>query len=604
MCGIFGTINLPVANPQKILDALAHRGPDASGRWQSQNVRFFHTRLAVQELSDGGAQPMQHQHLVVVFNGEIYNHLALRKKFNLACTSGSDTETLLHLYEKMGAQMLDELDGMFAFAIADTRVRKLLLARDRAGVKPLYVYQSGAQLAFSSELGALQTALGLLVDERTVGQFLAFGYFPGYTSPYQCVEKVLPGQFYLVDYEHFEVKKTFWWRAESFYLQPTKMPLADACAQTELYLQTAVDRRLQASDREVGVFLSGGIDSGLVTAMAAQRQAKLQTFTVSMPANAAFDEAPLARQVAERYNTRHTQIEISFENLSHDLESILGRYGEPFADSSAILSFYVAKEAKKHVTVVLNGDGADELFAGYRRYVPFAHIDFANLPPWSRAVAQKVQNTLPPPNGKRNAYDFGYRLLELLKTTGLQQYLAATTDLFEPNLLAPNHHFADPSTRLTALQRMQLLDFEHLLPNDLLPKIDIATMAHALEARSPFLSKELLEFAPTLADAHKIKGLTTKYVLRKIAQKYLPEQIVNQPKRGFEIPLKDWVNGPLKPIMYDYLSCPKLVGRLVEPQIIEALLQNNAPREAPEKRARLLYALFCVEVWYQRSYCP
>ena len=600
MCGIFGTINWPLDAPQKVLDALAHRGPDAHGSWQTANVLLLHTRLAVQELSAGGAQPMAYQHLAVVFNGEIYNHLDLRKQFDLHCTTGSDTETLLHLFDKIGIKMLDFFDGMFAFALVDTRTRQVFLARDRAGVKPLYVYQNGTRLAFSSELNALRQVCGLSVDARCVKQFLNFGYFPQHTTPYQGVRKIQPGECYIIDYEQFKIQKTFWWRIEPFYLKPANLTLPDACAQAEALLQTAVRRRLVASDREVGVFLSGGIDSGLITAMAAQQQANLQTFTVSIPSHPAFDETALARQVAQRYATKHTEIPVSFENVQLDLEKILRQYGEPFADSSAILSYYVAKEAKKHVTVVLNGDGADELFGGYRRYVPFSKIDFDLTPAWVKTAAGYVQRQLPQPNGKRNAYEFAHRLLGLLKSTGLTQYLAATTDIFELDLPQSEYDFTQPPTDLNALQRLQLLDFHNLLPNDLLPKIDIATMAHALEARSPFLSKEILAYAPTLPNHLKVNGLTTKYLLRQMARKYLPAQIVNQPKRGFEVPLHDWVNGPLKPLVFDYLSRSTLVHDLISTKTIDDLLQNKTHVQA-EKRARLLYTLFCVEVWHRNT---
>jgi asparagine synthase (glutamine-hydrolysing) len=269
----------------------------------------------------------------------------------------------------------------------------------------------------------------------------------------------------------------------------------------------------------------------------------------------------------------------------------------------------VSQAARQHVTVVLTGDGADELFAGYRRYVPYARLDFDRFAGLSQQLAKGVKGILPFPTNKMSRYNYGYRLLDMIAKNGTERYLSATTDVFE----GYTDQFVNPADMqslaervaqisqepLTSLQRMQLLDFELILPGDLLVKMDIAAMTHSLEGRNPFLSKELLEFAPSLPDALKINGTTTKYLLRQLAKRHLPAELVTQPKRGFEVPLLRWITGDLKPMVYDYLRQPALVDQFVSRRFINELL-DRPERFPAEKRAKMLYSLFCAEVWYRR----
>lgn len=376
-------------------------------------------------------------------------------------------------------------------------------------------------------------------------------------------------------------------------------------------LHRSIRRRLESSDLEVGCFLSGGIDSGLVTAIASSMKPDLKTFTVSFAGE--YNEAPLAKLVADKYQTKHKEIRISFDHLSNDIEKILCNYGEPYFDSSAIPSYYVSQEAKKHLTVILNGDGADELFAGYRRYVPFSKYDFFKANFFVRASALAFRKIMPASGNKKSTYNFIYRLASFASKSNLETYLSAGLDIIEEyeqhiragfDYLQPlrNDFQEIVSTPMSGLKKIMNMDFDTNLFSDLLVKMDIATMAHSLEGRSPFLGKELLEYAPGLPDSYKIHGSSTKFLLRKLAAQYLPETIINQPKRGFEIPLKNWVNHELKDIIHDYVGAPSAFNRnLLDPAFTEKLLQDQSNVPA-EKRAKILWTLFCLEVWYKKIY--
>ncbi len=606
MCGIFGTINSKTIETAPIKQAMFHRGPDAQNSYAFEHVFMYHFRLSIVDI-EGGVQPMHHKQWVVIWNGEIYNHLALRQKYQLSCSSHSDTETLLHLYERLGPKMLEEMDGMFAMAILDKESGEVFLARDRAGKKPLFYYRKGKTWAFSSELNALKTAFTLSPNYDRIGDFLRLGYFYSSGTPYQDVAEMKAGTYILINKEGNKRIEKRWWSIENGYANQGSPLFSEALSQVDTMLMEGVKRRMLSSDLEVGCFLSGGIDSGLTTAMAASCVSNLKTFTISF--DGVYNEAPLAKEVAQKYNTDHHEIAISFDQLEQDIDRILLQHGEPFMDASAIPSYYVGKAAKEHVTVVLNGDGADELFGGYRRYVPFAKYDFFKSAEWVRLSAQLAHFCMPTSHTKMNGYNYIYRLADLARKKGIDSYLSSTYDLYTghedqafhklPNLTEFSKYFNQLNAgKLSGLSKMMLLDFEGLLFGDLLVKMDIATMANSLEGRSPFLCKELLDYVPTLPDSFKIKGGTTKYLLRKLSEKYLPENIVHQPKRGFEIPLNDWVNGKLDTQIKDRLfSSNRLYKEWINPSFLEALYQRKT-KLPEERRAKILYQLYCLETWW------
>jgi asparagine synthase (glutamine-hydrolysing) len=609
MCGIAGSINYALDIPLLTKD-LFHRGPDEQTTFTESNLILHHHRLAILDIA-GGRQPMHFEHLTIIFNGEIYNHLEVRAKHGLQCHTNSDTETILRAYDKLAAKCLDDFDGMFAFIIYDRKKKEIFIARDRAGKKPLYYYSDGNRFVFASELGALNDQLKLQLDERHLHQYVRMGYFYKSATPYKNVFELPAGSYAYISLERPEVKVNRWWNIHDFYKQHSTDGFDAAMSRVDQMLHEAVKRRVESSDLEVGSFLSGGIDSGLVTAVAKSYNPTLKTFTVSFDGE--YDEAPLAKLVAERYQTHHSEIKITFDNLLNDVEKILCNYGEPFFDSSAIPSFYVSREAKKHVTVILNGDGGDEIFAGYRRYVPFAKYDFFNPGLLVKTMASAAHAILPAPNSKKSKYNFIYRLTDLARKKGLATYLSSTIDIFEEYdryLTAPADLLTEVekdfncvnASSLSGLQKIMNLDFDNILAGNLLVKMDIATMAHSLEGRSPLLCKELLEYVPSIPDPYKVSGKQTKLILRKLAEKYLPAELINQPKRGFEIPLKKWVDGQLKTMIADYIMPSNAYCRnFVDSSFLDNVW-NRKTKVGDEKRAKMIWTLFALEVWYKKVY--
>ena len=609
MCGIAGSINYPLNIPV-LTKELFHRGPDEQTTFSDSNLQLHHHRLAILDIG-GGKQPMQYKHLTIIFNGEIYNHHDVRRKHQLNCDTNSDTETILHAYHKLGHACLNDFDGMFALAIYDKEKNELFIARDRAGKKPLYYYANGGQLIFASELNALHSQLPLDINETHIQQYIRMGYFYKSSTPYKDVYELPAGSYMLVSLNKPVVAVKKWWDIHPFYNQSSPDDFLTATSKVDAILHEAVRNRVESSDLEVGSFLSGGIDSGLVTAIAKQYNTSLRTFTVSFDGE--YDEAPLAKQVAERYQTNHHEIKISFNKLTADVEKILANYGEPFFDSSAIPSYCVSEAAKKHLTVILNGDGGDEIFGGYRRYVPFAKYDFFKSGAFIKAGAKLAHAVLPASNNKKSKYNYFYRLADLARKNNLAIYLSSTIDSFEgfEKFLLHDANYLGTvqqdfmqmnQSSLSGLKKIMNLDFDNILPGDLLVKMDIATMAHSLEGRSPLLCKDLLEYVPSLPDSYKIKGTQTKYILRKLAEKYLPPDLINQPKRGFEIPLKKWIDGELKEMIAEYILSPGAYNRNFVNNSFVNDLWNRKIKTGDEKRAKMIWTLFALEVWYKKCF--
>jgi len=611
MCGIAGAVNAGFSYEQ-VKKSLGHRGPDEQNSYQNKNVDLFHLRLSILDL-EGGKQPMHFdEKYTIIFNGEIYNHAEIRKQFSLKGNTSSDTETLLLLYDRFGTSFLEYIDGMFAFVIYDKIKNQLFIARDRAGKKPFYYFFDHKKFLFASELNGLKTMTQFEVEENHILQYLRLGSFYRQFTPYKNVTELRAGTFLVVDCNSLSIKEENWWNIHHFYQKQNTDSFDESLQNTDDLLHIAVKRRLESSDLEVGCFLSGGIDSGLVTSIASEYKSNLKTFTVSFSGE--YDEAPLAKLVAKKYKTDHTEIRISFQNLRNDLENILCNYGEPFYDSSIIPSFYVSREAKKYVTVILNGDGADELFGGYRRYVPFSKYDFFKKNFLVKKGATFFKKSMPASDNKKSLYNYLYRLASLASNSDLEIYLSAGVDIFEEyqhhiidhgiDYLAPVRNDFDKiaNSNLSGLKKIMNLDFDTVLFSDFLVKMDIATMANSQEGRSAFLSKELLEYVPSLPDEYKIKGKTTKFLLRQLAKKYLPLELIDQPKRGFEIPLKNWVNTELKEPVFDYLSGNNnYYKNFVEQNFVHDLLKKKI-KISEEKRAKILWTLLSLEIWYKKVY--
>jgi len=611
MCGIAGAVNLKLSH-QQINQSMLHRGPDEQNGFTVDNVDLYHLRLSILDI-EGGKQPMRlDDRYTIIFNGEIYNHNEIRSQLGITGKTSSDTETLLLLYRVYGVEFLNYLDGMFAFAIYDQQEKTIFMARDRAGKKPLYYYADGEKIVFASELNCIKGLLPLQMNHDNFYHYLRLGTFYKRLTPYKNVHELAAGSFMLIDCSTLSIQEKKWWNINDFYNQSNKDSFEKSLQKVDTLLHMGIKRRVESSDLEVGSFLSGGIDSGLITAIASQYTNSIKTFTVSFTGE--YDEAPLAKLVADRYQTNHTEIKINFDTLKDDLEDIIANYGEPFFDSSAIPSYYVSAAARKHLTVILNGDGADELFGGYRRYVPFAQYDFFKSNRAVKSLAGVLKNILPQSNNKKSRYNYLYRLATLASKENLEIYLSAGVDImegYEQYINSPGYDYLQlmrndfnkiVNTDISGLKKLMNMDFNATLFSQLLVKMDIANMVNSLEGRSPFLCKELLEYAPSMNDAYKIKGTSTKHLLRTLAKKYLPGELINQPKRGFEIPLKNWVAHELKEMVYDYVSSPSALSpQFVDKGFINDLLDHTA-KISDEKRAKILWTLLSMEIWYKRNY--
>jgi len=608
MCGIAGSINFPLS-PTEINNTMGHRGPDAQALYDHQQVAFYHLRLSIQDITDGH-QPMHlGEDYSIIFNGEIYNHLELRKKYDLNCQSNSDTETFLHLYRKLGWDFLNEVDGMFALALLDKKQNKVFLVRDRAGKKPLYLYHHGDKIVWSSELRCLHHLVRPEINRDHIAQFLITGFMVEANTPYQAVKDVAAGSIVTIDVATCSIAEKKWWSIDTFYQQPVAHSFEEATEEVDRRLRKSVRNRMVSSDLEVGSFLSGGIDSGLISAIASEMTDSLKTFTVSFDGE--YDEAPLAKLVAQKYNTDHTEIKIDMSDLPQHIEKIFTNYGEPFADTSAIPSYYVSEAAKKYLTVILNGDGADELFGGYRRYVPAAKMDLFSLSPVMTGAASMVNAVLPNTNNRKSIYNYVQRLTRVMKNKDpLSLYLTLTTDVMNGNYdqfdfdIQPVLKNLEASIKrntdqnLTGLQKSMLIDFKWILFGDLLVKMDIATMAHSLEGRSPFMSKYMLEYAPRIKDSYKVDGKRTKKILRKLAEKYLPTALVSQPKRGFEIPAQKWIDHDLKDLVHDLLQpSSSYIKTFLKPAFVDQIIDNKIDI-AGDKRSKMLWSWISLQLWY------
>ncbi|MBN1344329.1 MAG: asparagine synthase (glutamine-hydrolyzing) [Phycisphaerae bacterium] len=621
MCGIAGICGAPDEDAlTRAVRRLAHRGPDGDGVWidPRREVGLAHTRLAVIDLP-GGAQPIFNEDgsVAVVFNGEIYNYVELRADLiarGHTFTTQTDTEVLVHLYEEHGDNLLAQLRGMFALAIWDRNRSRLLLARDRLGVKPLYYAEIGSRLMFASEIKGL-LALGiapLTIDDQALSDYLTFGHVPAPATIYNEIRTLPPGCRLVADRPAGPRVERYW----SLPCGPCdEISTEQAVERVETVLDEAVRIRLRA-DVPVGVFLSGGIDSGLITAYAARHAGRSITTLAAGFEDEMFDERPLARLVAERYGTDHHEIVVR-PDPERVLPRIVAAYDQPYADSSAIPSYCLSELARRHLKVVLNGDGGDEALAGYRRYVASWAAD--RLGPLAgiagRGLWCLADKTLPDPGGFRTSYAFVRRLIRGLalpeprrilawgndgldesakrRLTGRQ---AGWLDRCQPTWQRVADLLANGSTLPTNVDRQMWVDAQTLLPDDLLIKMDIATMAHGLEARSPLLDHVLFETVARFPACVKLNSPTTKPILRALAERYLPAEVAHAPKRGFEVPLVRWLEGELRPLRNDLLLHPTgLIAERFDASALADLVRSQSPDRA--RWARQVWTLMMLGQW-------
>jgi asparagine synthase (glutamine-hydrolysing) len=624
MCGIAGQGRTDGrAVERSRIDAMCaaqeHRGPDSRGIFVSENVGLGIQRLRVIDL-DTGDQPIYSEDgsVAVVLNGEIYNFEELRRRLrrngHRLATKG-DTEVIAHLYEEHGTDCVSHLDGMFAFALWDSRRRRLFIARDRVGKKPLFYSFRDGVLSFASELRALlqDDEIPQEVDAAALDAFLAFGYIPAPLSIYSAVRKLPPAHFLVFEGGRLTIER--YWRLD--YGRKRRFEHPDEIDEEILSsLRSAVERRMTA-DVPVGAFLSGGIDSSAVVAAMAERSPEpVKTFSIGF-ADEAFNELPRARVVAERFSTDHHELVVEPDAVAL-LPKIARHYGEPFGDHSALPCFYLAELAREHVTVALNGDGGDESFAGYQRYTSnLLAARLERIPARLRAAVASAAGGVAGSREARSPIGRARRFASRLPGGPHERYLRQVSvfdveeraALYTPELrLAISFpHTTDvllepwrDSSGADLLDQLLEVDTSNYLPGDLLPKIDIATMAHSLEARSPLLDHHFMQLAASLPPGEKASGTQRKVSLRRALRGRLPDEILDGPKQGFSLPASRWLRADLAPFAREVLLDPGSTGRgWIRPARIEELIDRH--RSGESDHGRQLWSLLMLELWAREA---
>ena len=621
MCGIAGfvessTTSAPFTADEsralvhRMSDAIRHRGPDDEGTWLAEGVALGMRRLSIIDLSTG-RQPIHNEDrsVWIVFNGEIYNFPELRRELEAAghrFYTATDTEAIVHAYEQWGAAAIARLRGMFGLAIWDQRSRTLLVARDRIGIKPIYYAELNGRLYFGSEMKSLLEAPGLprAIDLDALDHYLSFLYTPRDGSILSSVRKLPPG--HVLTWHDGRLRIEQYWQMPA--VESFRGSEVDAVAQLRSVLSDAVRCHL-LSDVPLGAFLSGGVDSSVVVGLMAEATGqRVKTFSIGFD-EPAFDELEHARRVAQHFATDHHEFVVKPDALDI-LDRVVSHFDEPFADSSAIPTWYVSEMARRHVTVVLSGDGGDELFGGYDRYLPHPRVvAFDRYSPGAlRRVAAIAAAGLP----------HGVRGKNFLRHVGRDQqgrYLDAIRFFGadeKPALLSGDVwrqlHGPDPETRLARhfdrfaslpwASQMMRFDAETYLPEDVLTKVDRMSMAHSIESRVPLLDNEVIEFAATLPAALKIKNGRRKHVLKEVAATLLPADILNRRKQGFGVPLGVWFRGGLRELFADTLLSPSSLQRgYFQPAFVKRIVEEHV--SGRRDHTLQLWQLVVFEKWHQ-----
>ncbi|MCF6192290.1 MAG: asparagine synthase (glutamine-hydrolyzing) [Candidatus Hydrothermae bacterium] len=611
MCGISGYQGQLEGFPREVL---RHRGPDAMGALEEEGVGLFHCRLSIIDLSEAGRQPManEDERLWLVFNGEIYNHQALREELEHRghrFRSRSDAEVVLHGYETWGEEVLSRLRGMFAFALYDRERGELFLARDPFGIKPLVYAELPGAFVFASEL---RTLLGLPafprdLDETALQFYFRLNYIPHPHSVFRAARKLEPGHALRVRSGRVVAHRRWY----ALPHDPPPADLEEAKARLQETLQTSVRLHLIA-DVPVGAFLSGGLDSSLVVALAREHHPDLQTFTVAFPDVPAYDESAYARRVAEVLETRHTEIPVTADEARKVLEAVVNHLDEPFADSSLVPASIVSQVTRDHVKVALSGDGGDEFFAGYNKYQGLRLA--AWLVPFRGLLRAVAALPLPERRGSR----LGDRIRQLRKLARTAQpgplfRLEQTYALLAPEDLPIPHLRTRPDPlrpRLQALlaeahekgfrgmNAVLYLDTNLVLPGDMLWKVDTASMRVALEVRVPFVDPEVARLAFALPSGWKLRGFARKWILRQVAARWLPGEILQRPKGGFGIPIGEWMRGELRQTLEDTLFSPEARRLGLEEEAVRRLWEAHQRRQRDHFWE--LWNLFVLVRWAMR----
>jgi len=630
MCGFTGfcdfTKKSEVQALKPMLDVLEHRGPDASGEgffsFDDSTVGLGHRRLSILDLSEEGSQPMLFEKYTIAYNGEVYNFEEIKEeleKKGYTFQSHSDTEVVLKAYHCWGFQALEKFNGMFAIAILDREKEKLTLIRDRVGVKPLYWYFKEDLFLFSSELKSFHQHPNFqkVINKDVLALYLQYGYVLQPHCIFESAHQLESGHYLTLDLKTKVVEIKEYWSVVPFYEKP-KFVLNDeeAISRTESILKASFDYRM-VSDVPVGTFLSGGYDSSLVTALLqADRDEKINTFTIGFKEQG-YDESPYAKAVAKHLGTNHTEYYCTHQDALEVIPQLAEIYDEPFGDASAIPTVLVSKIAKESVSVTLSADGGDEIFAGYSAYDNLTRIGKMNqkVPSVLRNSGASVLGLLNPEHipftEKRYNFEIRYeKLSQMLKAKSSAELLEQSYQHYSDRQLSkllrytPKKlqtkfgedvlsHVKDP------LSQMLMTDYRTYLPDDILTKVDRATMSQSLEGREPFLDSKIMEFAARLPNEMKYRDGEKKWILKEITHKYIPKEMMDRPKMGFSSPITQWFREELKEYFLHYLSHERLSQEgLLNPHEVIRLRDDylNGKNVSVDR----LWFILMFEMWYER----
>lgn len=629
MCGIAGFCDFAKKSSNDILknmiDILHHRGPDDSGYFWDENeysqIALGHRRLSILDLSAHGHQPMSFEHLDIVFNGEVYNFKEIKKELlelGYDFYSDSDTEVILKSYHQWGLKAVDKFNGMFAITIYDKKANKLIFIRDRAGVKPFYYYKKDSLILFSSELKSFHKHPNFQkeINRNSLALYLQFGYIPEPHSIFKNSYKLKAGHYIEIDLKSQNFEEIKYWDVVDFYNKP-KLDISqdEAIEKTEELLKSSFEYRM-VSDVPVGVFLSGGYDSSLVTAILQnQRSEKLNTFTIGFKEKG-FDEAPYAKEVAKCLGTNHTEYYCTQKDALEIIPRLCEQYDEPFGDSSAIPTTLVSQLARKYVTVSLSADGGDEIFAGYSKYTTTIQYfnKFNSVPNSIKSLISFGMDNINPKHIPilNKTYNFSTRyekINAILKAKNSIEAMKYTSEYFtkkeRDKLLKV--HFDDLSTNFDIqiadtndeINQMLAIDYKTYMVDDILTKVDRATMSVSLEGREPLLDYRLIEFVSQLPSNLKYKNGDKKWLLKQITHKYLPKEMMDRPKQGFGVPLTEWFRDELKEYFMIYLDEKRIEKeRLFNSKEIVKL--RDSYLSGNKENVQKLWFLLIFEMWYEK----
>ncbi len=615
MCGLVGYVGVsPMSSECKNsidLSLLKHRGPDSQGFWHSKDklVYFGHLRLSIIDLSVNGNQPMylSNYGLTIIFNGEIYNYLELKAeltKFGYNFKTNTDTEVILFAYHKWGKKFLKKLNGMFCFAIYDHKIRKVYFARDRSGQKPLYYFYNGKSLYFSSELKGLSKIekLPRKVDIVSLDEYLGFGFVSDHRCIFSGYNKLTPATLMIFDLKNGRLAFEKYWVPPNYKSSSSKLLEIEIIKKLEDLLDYSVAKHLIA-DVPVGVLLSGGLDSSIVTALASRHVNNLKTFNVSFPENTKFDESKYALKIAQFFNTDHHQFKVT-QNSIDILPNLSWYFDEPIADSSIIPMAYISGEVSKHCKVALGGDGSDELFGGYEHYKRLLVLQkiACFIPKFVRSgISNITKNLMPLGFGNSNlrtwlmasGVDFE---CEVPRVGNLFDFSSRRSLLgeYNPNLVSENdidryENYKDQKMVSFAM----LKDFQRYLPDDLLVKVDRASMMYSLEVRAPFLENNVLDFCFSSVPLNqKVSMNAKKIILKKLAKEILPTDYDFTRKQGFSVPLQSWFKkGPFKEMAYDILTSQNCTFN--KKTVLKLLKGQDGKKNNSER----IFSLLNFELW-------